>query len=220
MWTHIKGTSKSALLVLCAGDSPVTGEFPAQRARNAEKASIWWRHHVRIRDPRVLRCTVGREQWGSPMLTSFFPTEWAAAWWRHQMGTFSASLPLCAGNSPVTGEFSAQRPVTQSFDVFFDPLLNKRLSKQWWGWWCETPSCSLWCHCNVYVIYLFIFFRVVCQALGYWMFLLPQSQWSNPEGYGPPVQDREYARCAWGSRYTMLYTLHLSYFILDPEYKI
>ena len=41
----IKETSKSALLVVCEGNSPVTGEFPAQRASNAEKASMWWRHH-------------------------------------------------------------------------------------------------------------------------------------------------------------------------------
>ena len=40
-------------------------------------------------------------------------------WWRHQMETFSALLALCAGNSPVSGEFPAQRPVTRSFDVFF-----------------------------------------------------------------------------------------------------
>ena len=39
------------------------------------------------------------------------------AWWRHQMETFSALLALCAGNSPVTGEFPAQRPVTRSFDL-------------------------------------------------------------------------------------------------------
>ena len=44
------------------------------------------------------------------------------------METFSALLPICAGNSPVTGEFSAQRPVTRSFDVSFDLRLNKRLS--------------------------------------------------------------------------------------------
>ena len=36
------------------------------------------------------------------------------------METFSALLDLCAGNSPVTGEFPAQRLVTRSFDVFFD----------------------------------------------------------------------------------------------------
>ena len=47
-------------------------------------------------------------------------------WWRHQMETFSALLALCAGNSLVTGEFPAQRPVTRSFDVFFDLRLNKR----------------------------------------------------------------------------------------------
>ena len=64
------------------------------------------------------------------------------------MGTFSALLALCPGNSPVTGEFSAQRPVTRSFDVFFDLRLNKRLSKQSQGWWFETPSRSLWRHCN------------------------------------------------------------------------
>ena len=47
----------------------------------------------------------------------------------------SALLALCAGNSPVTGEFRSQRPVTQSFDVFFDLRLNKLLSKQSWSWW-------------------------------------------------------------------------------------
>ena len=44
------------------------------------------------------------------------------------METFSALLAFCAGNSPVTGEFPAQRPVARSFDVFFDICLNKRLS--------------------------------------------------------------------------------------------
>ena len=53
-------------------------------------------------------------------------------WWRHQMETFSALLAICAGNSPVTGEFPAQRPVTRSFDVFFDLRRNKWLSKLWW----------------------------------------------------------------------------------------
>ena len=71
-----------------------------------------------------------------------------SAWWRHQMETISALLALCVGNSPVTGEFPAQRPVTQSFYVFSYLRLNKRLSKQSWDWWCETPPCSLWRHCN------------------------------------------------------------------------
>ena len=71
-------------------------------------------------------------------------------WWRHQMETFSALLAICAGNSPVPGDFPAQRPVTRRFDVFFDLRLNKRLSKQSWGWWFDTLSCSLWRHRNVY----------------------------------------------------------------------
>ena len=49
----------------------------------------------------------------------------------------------------VPGEFPAQRPVTRSFDVFFDMSLNKRLSKQSWGWWFETLPCPLWRHHNV-----------------------------------------------------------------------
>ena len=66
--------------------------------------------------------------------------------WRHQMETFSALLVLCEGNSPVTGEFPSQRSVSRSFDIFFD--LNNRLRKQWRRWWFETPSRSLWRHCN------------------------------------------------------------------------
>ena len=73
---------------------------------------------------------------------------WSRPWWRHQMETFSASLAVCAGNSPVPGELPAQRPVTRSFDVFFDLRLNKRLSKQSRGWWFETPSRPLWRHRN------------------------------------------------------------------------
>ena len=68
--------------------------------------------------------------------------------WCHEMETFSALLAFCAGNSPVTGEFPAQKPVTRSFDVFFDLQLNGRLSKQSWGWWFETPSRPLWRHSN------------------------------------------------------------------------
>ena len=65
-------------------------------------------------------------------------------WWRHQMETFSALLAICAGNSPVPGEFPTQRPVMRSFDVYFDLRPNKRLSKQVWGWWFETQSRPLW----------------------------------------------------------------------------
>ena len=46
-------------------------------------------------------------------------------------GNISALLAICAWNSQVPGEIPAQRPVTRSFDVFFDLLLNMPLSEQW-----------------------------------------------------------------------------------------
>ena len=56
---------------------------------------------------------------------------------------------VTVGNSPVIGEFPSHRPVMRSFVAFFDLRLNKRLSKQSRRRWFETPSHSLWRHCNV-----------------------------------------------------------------------
>ena len=67
-----------------------------------------------------------------------------SSWCKH----FPCYWPFVRGIH-ITGEFPSQRPVTQSFDVFFDLHLHKWLSKQLWGWWFETPWGSLWCHCNV-----------------------------------------------------------------------
>ena len=58
--------------------------------------------------------------------------------WKH----FPHHWPLCRG-------FTGDRWI----DVFFDLRLNKRLSKQWWGWWFEMPSHPLWRHCNVYGLF-------------------------------------------------------------------
>ena len=78
------------------------------------------------------------------------------SWWRHQMETFSALLAICAGNSPVPGEFPTQRPVMRSFDVCFDLRPNKRLSKQFWGWWLKTQLRPLWRHRNVLLVFRII----------------------------------------------------------------
>ena len=64
-------------------------------------------------------------------------------------GFCGGNSPVTAGKSPVTGEFPSHRPVTRSFDVFFDLRLNKRLSKQSRRRWFGTPSRSSWRHCNV-----------------------------------------------------------------------
>ena len=78
------------------------------------------------------------------------------------METFFALLVLCAGNSPVSGEFPAQRPVTRSFDVFFD----LRMSYEIWRkdgrlitWWIETQSRISQCHYGVIRV---INWSVVC----------------------------------------------------------
>ena len=90
--------------------------------------------------------------WGFPQWKNNIPANNAPQ--EHIMtssngNNFFVNGHLC-GNSPVTGEFPAQRPVTRSFDVFFDLRPNKRLSKWWWVWWFETPSRPLWHHCNEY----------------------------------------------------------------------
>ena len=95
------------------------------------------------------------QRWQSALMNycccrDLFKLNAQGAWWRHQMETFSALLDLCAGNSPVPGEFPAQRPVTQSFDVFCELRLDKQLNKQSWGWWIETRSRSWWRHRNGY----------------------------------------------------------------------
>ena len=55
--------------------------------------------------------------------------------------------PFCAGNSQLTGEFphKGRWPGALMFS-FICAWIND--SKQYWGWWFETPSCSLWRHCN------------------------------------------------------------------------
>ena len=75
-----------------------------------------------------------------PKLSTVFVHDANAPWWCRKMETFSVLLAICAGNLSVIGG---------SFDAFFDLRLNKRLSKQSWGWWSQTPSRSLWRHCNV-----------------------------------------------------------------------
>ena len=118
--------------------------------------NVIYRH--KIRDEQIV--------WKSPILITWYELLWLSlscggwqllfygiltkfSWWRHQIETFSALLALCAGNSPVPGEFPTQRPVTRSFDVFFHLRLNKQLSKQSWGWWFDTLSHPLWRHCDV-----------------------------------------------------------------------
>ena len=73
-----------------------------------------------------------------------------SSWWRHRIEAFSALLPLCVGNSPVTGEFPSQRPVTRSL-VF-------SLIYAWTNGWVNTRDAGgLKCHrahCDVNVMWI------------------------------------------------------------------
>ena len=85
--------------------------------------------------------------------------------WRH----FPRYWPFVRGIHRSPGEFPTQKPVTRSFDVYFDLRPNKRLSKQSWGWWFETPSRPSWRHRNVYFVN---FSHVVTILSCVWMYFL------------------------------------------------
>ena len=104
-WEHIDG-----LVQDCGGSSALAMEL----LRSCTKPSISCILGI-SQCARVLSCNVVLVVPESVMWTKGM---WP--WWRHQMEIFSTSLALCAGNSPVTGEFPTQRPVTRSFDAFFD----------------------------------------------------------------------------------------------------
>ena len=63
-------------------------------------------------------------------LSQNIPSEIVTPFIHDDVIKFSALLAINAENSPATGEFPAQRPVTGIFDVFFDLRLDKQLSKQ------------------------------------------------------------------------------------------
>ena len=185
----------SALLTLCAGNSPIAGEFPSRRPvtrsfdyfylglnkRLSKHSRRWWFetpsrslwhrcnvtyicfkfnhmscHLSTLCDSVFAKSPKWQTNCQDKRITVLLnPIGMCSSWWRHQMETFSALLTLCAGNSPIAGEFPSRRPVTRSFDYFYLGL-NKRLSKHSRRWWFETPSRSLWHRCNVtYICFKF-----------------------------------------------------------------
>ena len=147
-----------ALLAIGEGNSSGIGEFPAQRPvtpsfdvffdlrpnkRLSKQPWGWW--FETPSGPLWRHCKLSMAV--DMRLRTSSPLVQPNARWRHPIETFSL-LALCEGNPPVIGGFPAQRPVTRSFDAFFDLRLNNRLSKPSRRRWFVTPSCSLWHHCN------------------------------------------------------------------------
>ena len=141
-----KKTSKLCVTGLCGGNPPVTDGFSHKGPVTRKKFHlmshgnvIFFRDVLPTNRKLGLKisvyttsfytelCQTTADVNESKVYSCFYFHNWTlisywqnvSAWWRHQMETFSALLAICAGNSPVPGEFPAQRPVTQSFDVFF-----------------------------------------------------------------------------------------------------
>ena len=146
-----KKTSNLRATGLCEGNSPVTDEFPAQRASDAENVSIWWRHHGAKWIPNwwSVYNLLSKFKWIRHIVLSVWSqqavdVQWYTSQqclhyychtlqWRHNKHDDVSNYQpnecllnhvcrrrskktsnlrvtgLCAGNSPVTGEFPAQR---------------------------------------------------------------------------------------------------------------
>ena len=83
----------------------------------------------------------------------FCPIHWSQVLSRKWKVPSNGNIFCVTG--PLCGQFTGHRWIpltkvseTEFFYVFFDLHLTKRLSKKSWVWWFETPSCSLWRHCN------------------------------------------------------------------------
>ena len=137
----------SALLTLCGRNPPVTIDFLSLRPVTLNfnvSFDLCLNTRLSKQPGRRWFQTPSRSLWRHCYGLGWQKHIYCTTWWRHQMETVSTLMAICAGNSPVAGEFPIQRPVTRSFDVFFHLCLNKRLSKQSRGWWFETPSHPLW----------------------------------------------------------------------------
>ena len=158
-WRHQMETF-SALLAICAGNLPVPGEFPAHRPvtnRETESEKCTFMNFPTQASTyfalNVIYCHQTNDKTANLRATRMQDTYFLSFFFMMTSSNENISaldlMALCAGNSLVTGDFPAQRPVTRGVDVFFNLRLNKRFSKHPWGWCSETPWNSLWHHCNV-----------------------------------------------------------------------
>ena len=141
-WWPCNLEALSVLSDLCGVKTPLTGGFPAQMTSSTKFGPqqsvkqtvvplvIWgamtfiWRHRERTRAISAEACP----------------------WWRHQRKHFPRYWPFVRGihRSPVNSPHKGQWRGALMFFFYLCP--KKRLSKQSWGWWFETPSGPLWRH--------------------------------------------------------------------------
>ena len=143
-----KKTSKLRVTGLCAGNSPVPGEFLAQRASNAENVFIWWRHHGNPHN--MMKSACKDIMHGDVMPWECFPYYWpfvrgancAVLWcflccYSEEVADQTQIRMMTSSNGNIfrvtdhlCREFTgpqwipAQRAMTRSFDVFFDQTVE------------------------------------------------------------------------------------------------
>ena len=120
-----KKTSKLRVTGLCAGNSPATGEFPAQMASNAENVSIWWRHHVNSFFFFLLLTafTDFLQGWliGTWEITSSWQWRYNEPDGRSKKTSKPRVAGLCVGNSPVNSPH--KWPITRNMFPFDDVIM-------------------------------------------------------------------------------------------------
>ena len=136
-----KKTSKLRVTGLCAGNSPGTGEFPAQRASDAENVSIWWRHHendIFVTSPLVSIIMFACSKRYVSVYMYFVWTLISAlyqasrliiSYRRHSMEAHSAFWPFVMGikRSPVRVKWTSNTDLWYFFIVCLNKMLNKQL---------------------------------------------------------------------------------------------
>ena len=125
-----KKTSKPRVTDLCAGNSPVTGEFPAQMASNAENVFIWWRHHDHGCDYHDMN----------------------TAWHENTVRCL-----LCEETPPVTGWLPHRRTVMEILDGVFVVKPLKQTVHRSVKW---DAIMAMWCDCNVTAQWLLLLRKV------------------------------------------------------------
>ena len=128
---------------VCLTKTLFGNDFVASSAYSSNSFQRWYKYESDISSCLICQCLANCIGWYlinyDQDLASFAMNHDDVIRWKH----FPRFWPF------VRGIHLSQRTVTRSFDVFFDLRLNKRLREQSWGRWFETPSCSLWRHCNV-----------------------------------------------------------------------
>ena len=120
-----KKTSKLRVTGLCVGNSPGTGEFPAQMASYAENVSIWCRHHVKAQHSRL-----NWFRWYNGGIHFCLNLHWLRAWWYNPMKSFLALLTLFIRS----WHWNAFRDILKYFSTGFGEEDPSFIPKgQWWG---------------------------------------------------------------------------------------